>query len=355
MGAPIRVELSAQERRELERMVRAPSTQMRYRRRAQILLAVAQDNARNAVVAAQLGMNINTVRLWRNRFARLRLGGLRDQPGRGRKPVFVGEREARIVAATLTPPQEATHWSSRRLAPLVGVSKTTVQRVWQAYGLQPHREQTFKFSRDPLLVEKTIDIIGLYLYPPEQGLVLCVDEKSQIQALERSQPLLPLRPGLPARRTHDYKRHGTVTLFAALERASGEVVHRVTRRHRHQEFLAFLRDLDGAYPVGELHLVLDNYSTHKHEKVRRWLARRPRYHLHFTPTGASWLNQVEVWFSILTRQAVRRASVGSVQQLIHLLHDFVRHWDQHPKPFRWTKTAETVLRAYSLANYGTGH
>ena len=237
MGAPVRISLGEGERRELERLVRAPSTQMRHRRRAQILLAVAQDNARNAVVAAQLGMNINTVRLWRNRFARLRLGGLSDQPGRGRKPVFVGEREARIVAATLEQPQGATHWSSRRLARQIGVSKSTVQRVWKAYALQPHREGTFRFSRDPLLVEKTVDIIGLYLYPPEHGLVLCVDEKSQIQALERTQPMLPLRPGLPARRTHDYKRHGTVTLFAALERASGEVVHRVTRRHRHQSCL----------------------------------------------------------------------------------------------------------------------
>jgi len=353
MGAPIRVELSAAERRELERMVRAPSTELRHRRRAQIVLAVAQTNGRNAAAAAELGMNINTVRLWRNRFAGLRLAGLQDQAGRGRKPVFVGEREASIVAATLQPPKEATHWSSRRLAREVGTSKSTVQRVWKAYQLQPHREGTFKFSRDPLLVEKTIDVIGLYLYPPEQGLVLCVDEKSQIQALERSQPLLPLRPGLPARRTHDYKRHGTVTLFAALERASGQVLHRVAHRHRHQEFLAFLREIGRAYPAGEIHLVLDNYGTHKHEKVRRWLARRPRYHLHFTPTGASWLNQVEVWFSMLTRQAVRRASVKSVRQLMRLLHDFVQHWDRHPKPFRWTKTAQTALRAYSLANSGT--
>jgi transposase len=355
MGAPVRISLSKQERRELERMVRAPSTQVRHRRRAQIVLATAETKARNAVVAVELGVNVNTVRLWRNRFARLGLAGLRDQPGRGRKPVFVGEREARIVAATLEPPEQATHWSSRRLARQVGASKSTVQRVWKAYDLQPHREATFKYSRDPLLVEKTVDVIGLYLYPPEQGLVLCVDEKSQIQALERTQPLLPLRPGLPASRTHDYARHGTVTLFAALERASGQVLHRVTRRHRHQEFLSFLRDIDRAYPAGEIHLVLDNYGTHKHKKVDRWLARRPRYWLHFTPTGASWMNQVEGWFSILTRQAVRRASVNGVQKLIRLLHDFVRHWDEHPTPFRWSKSAETVLKPYSLGISGTGH
>jgi transposase len=247
------------------------------------------------------------------------------------------------VAATLIPPEGMTHWSARRLAKQVGVSHSTVHRIWQAHDLKPHRVETFKFSRDPQLREKVIDIVGLYLNPPEQALVLGVDEKSQIQALERTQPLLQLRPGQVERHTHDYKRNGTTTLFAALNIATGEVIGECHPRHRHQEFLKFLNQLNKEVPDKELHLILDNYGTHKQEKVQRWLKRHKRFHLHFTPIGASWLNMVEIWFGILTNQAIRRGSFGSVGHLIGAIKAFLSRWNEGAKPFVWTKTAEQIL------------
>jgi transposase len=354
MSTPVPVVLEPQTRAALERMVGAPTSQVRQVLRARIVLRTAEGRP-NGAVAAELNCSVNTVRLWRNRFVAQGLRGLQDAPGRGRKPVIVGVREAEIVSATLTPPDQGSHWSARRLAAQLKVSKSTVHRVWQAHRLQPHREKTFKFSRDPLLVEKVLDLIGLYLNPPEKALVLCVDEKSQIQALERTQPALPLAPGKTACRTHDYTRHGTATLFAALSYPQGDVVGTCATRHRHQEFLDFLRLMDRTYPTGELHLVLDNYCTHKHDRVQRWFAKRPRYHLHFTPTSASWMNLVELFFSILTRQRVRRGSFTSVQALYKALHGYLHDWNAHPTPFAWVKTPEQVLAPYNIAISGTEH
>jgi len=349
MSRPIPIVLSQEERRSLTTIVRSPTEQVRNVLRARIVLASAE-GLDNALVAKRVGCNVETVRLWRNRFYTLRLEGLRDQPRGGRKAVFGPNKEVEILAATLTPPKQATHWSVRRLAKQVGVSKSTVHRVWKNHDLQPHRETTFKFSRDPQLVKKVVDIVGLYLNPPENALVLCVDEKSQIQALERTQPILPLGPGRPAARTHDYQRNGTTTLFAALNLTLSEVVGRCAKRHRHQEFLAFMRKIDLEYPSGEIHLILDNYGTHKTEKVEKWFGRRPRYHRHFTPTSASFMNMVETWFSVLTRQRIRRGSFNSEQQLQKALHAWMREWNENPKTFTWVKTAEQVLRKYSLVN-----
>ncbi len=241
------------------------------------------------------------------------------------------------------PPEGVTHWSARRLAKQVVVDHPTVHRIWQAYDLKPHRVETFKFSQDPQLEEKVVDIVGLYLNPPEQALVLGVDEKSQIQALERTQPMLPLLTGKVARHTHDYKRNGTTTLFAALNTAIGEIIGECYPRHRHQEFLKFLKQLDKDVPGKDLHLILDNYGTHKHEKVQRWLKRHRRFHLHFTLTGASWMNMVEIWFGILTNQAIRRGSFDSVAHLIRAIKAFLSRWNEGVKPFVWTKTAEQTL------------
>ena len=277
--------------------------------------------------------------------------------GRGRPATYDRELADRVVALTLSPPPSGyTHWSSRQVGEELGVSKNTVLRIWQAHRLQPHRTQTFKFSTDPRLAEKVTDVVGLYLHPPEKAIVLCVDEKSQIQALDRTQPLLPLRPGQVERRTHDYKRHGTTTLFAALDVATGEVTGQCTLRHRHQEFLQFLRLLDRTYPEQELHLVLDNYSTHKHPKVRAWLALRPRFHLHFTPTSASWMNQVETWFSLLHRGAIRRGVFQSVGHLVSAIHRFLQAWNENCHPFAWVKTADQILaKADRKAISGPSH
>jgi len=354
MSRPLEITLTDEEKRSLEKVVRSPSTAVRNVQRARIVL-LASEGLTNKEVAQQLGFNINTARLWRNRFHALRLDGLKDQKGRGRKAVYGVDKEAEIITTTLTPPANATHWSARRLAQKVGVSKSTVHRIWKAHKLQPHREKTFKYSRDPMLVEKVVDIIGLYLNPPERALVLSVDEKSQIQALERTQPILPLGPGHPAARTHDYQRNGTTTLYAALNLTNPEVIGRCAKRHRHQEFLAFMRKIDLEYPSKEIHLILDNYGTHKHPKVEKWFKRRPRYHRHFTPTSASWMNMVEAWFSILTRQRIRRGSFTSELYLQKALHSYIRDWNEHPVPFHWLKTAEEVLQHYNIVNYGTEH
>ena len=354
MSKPIPIALANEEQCYLEKVVRSPSAQARDVLRSRIVL-LAADRLSNREIAERLDCNINTARLWRNRFFALGMKGLKDLKGRGRKPIYDENKKAEIIASTLTPPEQATHWSARRLGKKVGVSKSTIHRIWKAHNIKPHLEKTFKYSRDPMLLEKVVDIVGLYLNPPEGALVLCVDEKSQIQALERTQPMLPLGPGRPAARTHDYKRNGTTTLYAALNLTEPEVLGRCSKRHRHQEVLSFMREINKIYPTGEIHLILDNYATHKHPKVEKWFERRPRYHRHFTPTSASWMNMVEAWFSILTRQRIRRGSFTSEITLQKSIHKYIRDWNEHPVPFKWVKTSEEVLRHYDIADFETEH
>ncbi len=292
-------------------------------------------------------MSRPTVIDWRNRYAAQGISGLDDSPRSGR-PRTIDHRQ--IVAETLKPPPKkygVTHWSSRLLGRHLGISNGTIAKAWRDYGVAPAndgRVETFTFSTDPLLVAKVTDVVGLYLAPPENAIVLCVDSKSQIQALDRTAPMLPMQPGLPERRTHDYKRHGTTTLFAALEIATGKVTGAVKPRHRHQEFLAFLKQVARAYPEGELHLVMDNYAAHKRVEIRDWLTANPRIHAHFTPTTGSWLNLVEVWFGIIERQAIHRGTFGSVNDLNAKIRAFVNGWNDRCHPFVWTKTADEILK-----------
>ena len=336
--------LSAGEREELERWVRRRNTAQALALRARIVLASAAGES-DVAIAERLGTTRVTVGKWRRRFVAARCDGLLDEarPGAPRK---IGDADVeRVVTMTLeSMPRDATHWSTRSMARASGLSPATVGRIWQAFALMPHRVETFKLSCDPLFVEKVRDIVGLYLHPPERAVVLCVDEKSQIQALDRSQPLLPLRPGLAERRTHDYKRHGTTSLFAALNVATGEVLGQCHRRHRAVEFRKFLRAIDKAVPADrEVHVVLDNYGTHKTAMIHQWLARHPRFHLHFTPTSASWLNLVERWFALLTEKQIRRGTHRSTAQLEKAIADYLDIYNQDPKPFLWTKTADQIL------------
>jgi len=311
--------------------------------RARIVL-LAADGVANAVIADKVGVSRPTVLAWRDRYQESGLGGLIDLDRSGR-PRTVDHR--RIVSVTLAPPPKkygVTHWSTRLLARHLRVGDATIARAWREYGVQPWRTQTFKFSTDPQLVAKVTDVVGLYLAPPDNAIVLCVDEKSQIQALDRTAPMLPMQPGLPERRTHDYKRHGTTTLFAALDIATGTVTGACKPRHRHQEFLAFLKQIARAYPDQELHLVMDNYATHKTVQVRDWLEANPRIVVHFTPTSGSWLNLVEVWFGIIERQAIHRGSFGSVKDLNAKIRLFLDGWNERCRPFVWTKTAEQILK-----------
>jgi len=326
----------------LRRWVRARSTRQGLALRCRIVLDAAA-GADNQSIAAHWHCGVHTVATWRQRFLAQRLHGLTDQPRRGRPRRYTSSHVQAVLAATLQPPADSTHWSARRLAQQVGVSHMTVHRIWRAFALQPHRTKTFKFSRDPQLTEKVLDVVGLYLHPPDNALVLSLDAKTQLQALERSQPLLPLRAGAVARHTHDYRRHGTLDLFAALEVGTGQVVVSFHRRHRHQEFLVFLRRVERWYPQGEVHVILDNSSTYTTPKVERWFQRRPRFHRHFTPTGASWLNQIEAWFSILSRRAIRRGSFGSVAQLRAAIDRFLHSWNTGATPFAWVKTPEEIL------------
>ncbi len=343
------------DRDKLTSLVRSSSVRAGIAQRARIVL-LAADGVANVEVARLVGVSLPTVGLWRGRYASSGLAGLTDRPRSGR-PRRLDHRE--IVAATLKPPPKklgVTHWSSRLLAARLGIANSTVARAWRDYGVQPWRSETFKFSTDPELVAKVTDVVGLYLAPPENAVVLCVDEKSQIQALDRTAPVLPMQPGLAERRTHDYVRHGTTTLFAALEIATGKVTGHCLPRHRHQEFLRFLKQIARAYPDVELHLVMDNYAAHKRVEVRDWLAANPRVHVHFTPTSGSWLNLVEVWFGIIERQAIHRGTFRSVPELNKAIRAFIDGWNDRAHPFVWTKTAEQVLKkANRKKTSATGH
>ena len=341
MPAPALV-VSDQDRHALESWTRSTTVSAGQRERAEIVLAIAA-GAGISGAARRVGVSRPTAIKWRDRFAADGLDGLADQPRSGRPKVI---DDAQIIAATLEPPPATlavTHWSSRLLGKHLGIGDATVARAWRKYLIKPWREGTFKFSTDPELEAKVRDVVGLYLDPPENAVVLCVDEKSQIQALNRTQPILPLRPGLPQKATHDYKRNGTTTLFAALEVATGQVTDRCYERHGKAEFLDFLKRVAKTYPGQRLHVVLDNYHTHKHDDVNQWLARNPRITLHFTPTSGSWLNLVEVFFGIITRQAIRRGSFDSVAQLITAIRAFITAYNTRCRPFVWTKTADEIL------------
>ncbi len=328
-------------------------------RRAQIILACADGEA-NSSIAKRLKLTNYTVGKWRRRYRELGIEGLHEELRAGRPRSLEDERVAEVINKALNSrPPAHTHWSVRSMAEHTGVSKSTVQRWFTLFGVQPHRQRHFKLSNDPFFIEKVRDIVGLYLNPPDHAMVLCVDEKTQVQALNRTQPMLPMGLGYVEGVTHDYVRHGTTTLFAALDVANGEVITQCKARHRHQEFLAFLRHIDASVPKDlEVHLVIDNYATHKHAKVKAWLAKRPRYHIHFTPTYASWLNQVERWFGIITQQAIRRGSFSSVKELIAKIQHFVDHYNQTASPFAWTATAKSILdKVERLCSYtsGTAH
>ena len=337
--------LTDEERQTLERWSRGRSTPTRQVLRAKIVLWAA-DGMKNKDIAPRVGTDRLTVARWRSRFAQKRLAGIaKDAPRSGRKPTRRNQVARLIVERTTqTRPANATHWTTRTLADELGVSPSMVLRVWQANNLKPHLTRTFKLSNDPAFVEQLVDVVGLYLNPPEHALVLCADEKSQIQALDRTQPLLPMRPGVPARQTHDYKRNGTTTLFAALSMLDGKVIGDCMPRHRHQEFVRFLKRIDAETPAGlDLHLIVDNYGTHKHARVQDWLARHPRFHLHFTPTSSSWLNLVKRWFREITDKRIRRGSFHNVQALIDAINGHLDNHNQNPRVFVWSAPFERIL------------
>ena len=331
------------DKRALRAVVRAPTSEQRAVTRARIVLSAAEGAAIERV-ANELGVAIMTVKLWRRRYAEVGLAGLADAPRPGHPPTYTREDRDHLVALTLGPPPEgSTHWSVRRMARRTAMSPSTVQRIWAELGLKPHLTETFKFSTDPALEAKIRDVVGLYLDPPEGAIVLSLDEKTQIQALDHTRPMLPMRPGQVERHTHDYERHGITSLFAALEVGTGRVTTDTRERHTGADFLAFMRLVAREYPRGEVHVILDNVSTHKTPDVQAWLARHRRFHLHFTPTSASWMNQVETWFGILTRQALRRGSFESVRALIAAIERFTRDWNAGATPFTWVKTADQIL------------
>ena len=357
-GKAVAIVLSDAERGELEQRARRRRSSHGAARRARIVL-LAADGLSNTAIAEKLDVSRRTVGLWRSRFAERRLAGLDDEPRPGAPRKIGDDKIAEVVTRTLeTVPEDATHWSRRSMARATGVSVTTVHRIWSAFGLQPHRVETFKLSSDPLFVAKVRDIIGLYLDPPERALVLCVDESehgallvranmgTQIQALDRTQPMLPMRPGQVERRTHDYKRHGTTTLFAALDTATGAVIGSCMKRHRAREFRAFLDEVESNLPADlDIHVVMDNASSHKTKLIRDWFAKRPRWHSHFTPTSASWLNQVERFFALLTEQQIRRGVHRSTAELEAAIERYIEAHNRDPKPFRWTKSADDILAA----------
>lgn len=345
MGRPTKpLNVTREEREKLTMLSRRPKTGQALAMRARIVLC-CDDGLNNDEVSKRLGITGATVSKWRERFRVQRLEGLLDESRPGAPRSITDAQVERVVTKTLeSMPANSTHWSTRLMAEKTGLSQTAIVRIWRAFGLQPHRVENFKFSKDPQFVEKVRDIVGLYLNPPDRAIVLCVDEKSQVQALNRTQPILPLAPGVPARQSHDYERHGVTSLFAAMDVASGVTISSCYRRHRHQEFLKFLEEIDANLPKGfDVHLVMDNYGTHKVDKVRAWLVRHPRYHVHYTPTSASWLNLVERLFAELTERCVRRGSYTAVRSLEKAMLDYLDQRNKNPKPFAWTATADMIL------------
>jgi len=353
------VTLTTEERETLERWTRRPTTAQALAQRARMILSCAAGQT-NTRVARELRVTKQTVGRWRARFLADRVDGLLDEPRPGAPRTVTDAQIEAVLTRTLeSRPADATHWSTRSMAKAAGLSRSTVNRIWRAFVLQPHRAETFKLSKDPLFIEKVRDIVGLYLHPPDRALVLCVDEKSQIQALDRTQPLLPMRPGQAERRTHDYIRHGTTSLFAALDTKTGKIIGQLHRRHRAIEFRKFLDTIDAAVPAAlTVHLILDNYGTHKTPLIHRWLARHPRFQLHFTPTSASWLNLVERWFALLSEKQIKRGAHASTRALEAAITAYIALSNRSPKPFVWTKTADEILA--SVARFchrisGTGH
>ncbi|MDX6706130.1 MAG: hypothetical protein QOI48_1976 [Solirubrobacteraceae bacterium] len=349
--AAVSIELTDNEREALQRWSRRRRSAAGLAQRSRIVLACAE-GLTNTAVAKRVGVSVPTVRRWRGRFAERRLDGLLDEPRPGRPREIFDEQVENVIVKTLEskPPDGGTHWSTRNMAAAAGLNQTAVSRIWRAFGLQPHRVEHFKLSKDPQFVEKIRDVVGLYLDPPERAIVLCVDEKSQIQALDRSQPIFPLLPGVPERQSHDYQRHGTTSLFAALDVATGKVISSLHARHRAIEFKKFLQKIDREVPAElGVHLILDNYATHKTPAIKRWLAAHPRFVLHFTPTGASWCNLVERIFGELTARKLRRGAHRSVNQLNADIRGWLERWNEDPKPYVWTKTADEILE--SLASY----
>lgn len=354
-----RLVVAPSERQALERWTRRPKTAQALALRARIILLGAK-GLTNRSVAESLHVSQQMACKWRQRFMERRLDGLLDEPRPGTPRRVPDEEVERVIVRTLeSTPADATHWSVRSMAKAVGMKPTTIHRIWRAFALQPHLSETFKLSRDPLFVEKVRDIVGLYLNPPDRAVVLCADEKAQIQALNRTQPLLPLRPGQPERRTHDYQRHGTTSLFAALDFKAGTVIGECHRRHRSVEFRKFLATIDANVPKQlAVHLIMDNYGTHKTALIRKWLTKRPRFHVHFTPTSASWLNLVERWFAALTEKQIRRGSFRSTRELEAALNNYVQANNRHPKPFVWTKSADQILDSvarFCQRTSGTAH
>lgn len=349
MNLSERIILTPQEEVTINRWAHGKSIPVRLVQRAQII-QLASKGIINQDIANRLSTSRPTIQLWRERFLAFRLPGLeKDAPRPGRLPRIRHKKVVTIVNATLqTTPPDATHWSTRSMAKVYGISQSSVTRIWKQHNLKPHLIKTFKLSRDKHFIEKAHDIVGLYMNPPDKAIVLCVDEKSQIQALERTQPLLPLRSGMPARQTHDYTRHGTTTLFAALNMLDGTVIGDCMPRHRHQEFIRFLQTIDAKTPLDlALHLIVDNYGTHKHPRVQRWLNRHPRFHLHFIPTSSSWVNMVERWFVEISRKQIRRGSFRNVKELIMVIKQYIESHNQNPKVFVWTASVESIMRKIS--------
>jgi transposase len=359
-GRPVAVvRLTNEERETLVRWSRRAKSSQALAQRCRIVLGCA-DGKSNQEVAAQLGIWPQTVGKWRRRFVQRRMEGLVDEPRPGAPRKITDEQVEEVIVATLEgQPNDATHWSRASMAAQSGMSKSTIGRIWKTFGLKPHLVDTFKLSNDPQFIDKVRDVVGLYLDPPEKALVLCVDEKSQIQALDRSAPVLPMMPGMPERRTHDYIRHGITTLFAALDVATGKVIGSIHRRHRAVEFKKFLAKLDHEVPADlDVYLICDNYSTHKAPTITTWLAAHPRFHMHFTPTYSSWLNQVERWFGLLTDKRLRRSAHKSLHALETDIRDWITTWNDNPKPFTWTKTADQILErltSYLQRIPGAGH
>jgi transposase len=359
-GRPVaELVLSDDERDTLQRWARRAKSSQALAQRCRIVLGCAAGKS-NKEVAAEVGVWPQTVGIWRQRFIERRLEGLADEPRPGAPRTITDEQIEQVLVATLErQPADATHWSRASMAHESGLSKSTVGRIWKAFGLKPHQTDTFKISNDPQFIDKVRDVVGLYVDPPEKALVLCVDEKSQIQALDRTAPVLPMMPGMPERRTHDYVRHGVTTLFAALNVATGEITGSIHRRHRTAEFKRFLTKLDNDIPAElDVHLICDNYATHKTDAIAKWLVAHPRFHMHFTPTYSSWLNQVERWFALLTDKRLRRGTHTSLPALEKDLRDWINTWNQNPKPFAWTKTADEILdrlTAYLQRIPGAGH